>query len=69
MGLFVTFGCDMVTFFLLSTFREYTVFGITLFIMTFSHAKKQYMSRKGPKVGIGMLDLVEDIFVGVKKQL
>ena len=24
------------------------------------------MSRKGPKVGIGMLDFVEDIFVGVK---
>ena len=24
------------------------------------------MARKGPKVGIGMLDFVEDIFVGVK---
>ena len=25
-----------------------------------------FMSRKGPKVGQGMLDFVEDIFVGVK---
>ena len=25
-----------------------------------------YMSRKGPVVGNGMLDFVEDIFVGVK---
>ena len=25
-----------------------------------------FMARKGPKVGIGMLDFVEDIFVGVK---
>ena len=24
------------------------------------------MSRKGPEVGMGMLDFVEDIFVGVK---
>ena len=27
------------------------------------------MSRKGPVVGNGMLDFVEDIFVGVKSQL
>ena len=27
---------------------------------------KYYMSRKGPKVGHGMLDFVEDNFVGVK---
>ena len=26
------------------------------------------MSRKGPKVGQGMLDFEEDVFVGVKSQ-
>ena len=27
---------------------------------------RQYMSWKGPKVGLGMIDFVEDNFVGVK---
>ena len=30
------------------------------------HSINWLMSRKGPEVGIGMLDVVEDIFVGVK---
>ena len=27
---------------------------------------RPYMSRKGLKLGLGMLDFVEDIFIGVK---
>ena len=32
----------------------------------FLRKEKQLMSRKGPEVGKGMLDFVDDIFVGVK---
>ena len=37
--------------------------------MVFSYGESvTYMSQKGPGVGKGMLDCVEDIFVGVKSQ-
>ena len=29
----------------------------------------EYMARKGPEVGKGMLDFVEDLFVGVKSHI